>query len=207
VREWERKIALKDAEHFQELENLREQQEAELTGIRQEHRSNINRLSEEVSEKVTIVDSLEEEKEELRSRVYQKTEEQFSREQELIKKVDELQSQLESLQEKKANWSWEEDDVMQMTNDSPAIFGVPNDQENSYGANNHNHVKQQHSTSIEDNPEFEYLKNILYEYMMGQQPLILVKVLSAIVKFSPDQVKAITRAEERKQSYLANIKL
>ena len=30
--------------------------------------------------------------------------------------------------------------------------------------------------SIEDNPEFEYLKNILYEYMMGQQPLILVKV-------------------------------
>ena len=45
-------------------------------------------MSEEVSEKVTIVDSLEEEKEELRSRVYQKTEEQFSREQELIKKVN-----------------------------------------------------------------------------------------------------------------------
>ena len=37
---------------------------------------------------MTIVDSLEEEKEELRSRVYQKTEEQFSREQELIKKVN-----------------------------------------------------------------------------------------------------------------------
>jgi hypothetical protein len=26
-----------------------------------------------------------------------------------------------------------------------------------------------------DNPEFEYLRNILYEYMLGRQPMILVK--------------------------------
>ena len=44
-------------------------------------------MTAEVSEKVGIVDSLEDEKEELRSRVYQKTEEQFSREQDLLKKV------------------------------------------------------------------------------------------------------------------------
>jgi hypothetical protein len=30
--------------------------------------------------------------------------------------------------------------------------------------------------SLEDNPEFEYLRNILYEYMLGRQPMILVKV-------------------------------
>ena len=44
-------------------------------------------MTAEVSEKVGIVDSLEDEKEELRSRVNQKTEEQFSREQDLLKKV------------------------------------------------------------------------------------------------------------------------
>ena len=53
--------------------------------------------------------------------------------------------------------------------------------------------------------------------MCGRQPLILVKVLSAIVKFTPEQVtfgfqnlvgtiflqvEEIIRLEERKQSYL-----
>ena len=41
---------------------------------------------------------------------------------------------------------------------------------------------------LEEYPEFEYLRNILYQYMCGRQPLILVKVLSAIVKFTPEQV-------------------
>ena len=72
---------------------------------------------------------------------------------------------------------------------------------------------------LEEYPEFEYLRNILYQYMCGRQPLILVKVLSAIVKFTPEQVgisvlliywtisflpkvDEIMRLEERKQSYL-----
>ena len=42
---------------------------------------------------------------------------------------------------------------------------------------------------LEEYPEFEYLRNILYQYMCGRQPLILVKVLSAIVKFTPEQVR------------------
>ena len=46
-----------------------------------------------------------------------------------------------------------------MTNDSPAIFGVPNDQENSYGANNHNHVKQQHST-VRNATEYFFINQI-----------------------------------------------
>ena len=41
---------------------------------------------------------------------------------------------------------------------------------------------------LEEYPEFEYLRNILFQYMCGRQPLILVKVLSAIVKFTPEQV-------------------
>jgi hypothetical protein len=35
--------------------------------------------------------------------------------------------------------------------------------------------------SLEDNPEFEYLRNILYEYMLGRQPMILVKVGSMLI--------------------------
>ena len=44
---------------------------------------------------------------------------------------------------------------------------------------------------LEEYPEFEYLRNILYQYMCGRQPLILVKVLSAIVKFTPEQVDVV----------------
>ena len=33
----------------------------------------------------------------------------------------------------------------------------------------------------------------------------MFQVLSAIVKFSPDQVSAVLKAEERKQSYLTSL--
>ena len=48
--------------------------------------------------------------------------------------------------------------------------------------------KQSLQARLEEYPEFEYLRNILFQYMCGRQPLILVKVLSAIVKFTPEQV-------------------
>lgn len=45
--------------------------------------------------------------------------------------------------------------------------------------------------------EHEYLRNILYEYMMGREQLVLAKVLAAIVKFDRQQTSNIL---ERQQS-------
>ena len=100
--------------------------------------------------------------------------------------------------------------MLQLDGDSPAIFGVPQPaphpsqpqqpippvklksvvQEKKLEIYQIEKSKQNDSLQarLEEYPEFEYLRNILYQYMCGRQPLILVKVLSAIVKFTPEQV-------------------
>ena len=61
------------------------------------------------------------------------------------------------------------------------------------------------SYTLEEATEFEYLKNILYEYMMGKQQMTLAKVLTTVVKFSPEQVTTILAHEEKKASILGSI--
>lgn len=48
--------------------------------------------------------------------------------------------------------------------------------------------------------EFEYLKNILFEYMMGKEPLTLAKVIAAVLRFSDEQTKLVLKKEELKQT-------
>ena len=59
-----------------------------------------------------------------------------------------------------------------------------------------------HNHSLEEANEYEYLKNILFQYMMGRESTTLSKVLSAVLKFSPDQQKEIALREEHRQSFL-----
>lgn len=71
-------------------------------------------------------------------------------------------------------------------------------------SNHHNTINScHHSHSIEEANEYEYLKNILYQYMMGKEPTTLSKVLSAVIKFSPEQTREVSIREEHKQSFLA----
>lgn len=44
--------------------------------------------------------------------------------------------------------------------------------------------------------EFEYLKNILYEYMMGRETKTLAKVISTVVQFTEDQTSKILAQED-----------
>ena len=61
------------------------------------------------------------------------------------------------------------------------------------------------SYTLEEATEFEYLKNILFQYMMGKEQLTLAKVLTTVVKFTPDQVTTILAHEEKKASILGSI--
>ncbi|KAB7500212.1 hypothetical protein Anas_05362 [Armadillidium nasatum] len=54
--------------------------------------------------------------------------------------------------------------------------------------------------SLEDSAEFEYLRNILYQYMIGKETQTLAKVLCAVVKFNKEQQSQIIDHEDRKQS-------
>ncbi|XP_041479259.1 golgin subfamily A member 4-like [Lytechinus variegatus] len=47
--------------------------------------------------------------------------------------------------------------------------------------------------------EIEYLKKVLYEYMMGRETKTMAKVIAAVVKFSREQTENIIAKEEQKQ--------
>ncbi|XP_011494579.1 PREDICTED: golgin subfamily A member 4 [Ceratosolen solmsi marchali] len=61
--------------------------------------------------------------------------------------------------------------------------------------------------SVEDSTEIEYLKNILYKYMMGKETMVLAKVIAAVVKFDQDQTSKILKKEEDKLSLLGSLGL
>lgn len=58
-------------------------------------------------------------------------------------------------------------------------------------------VKLRHET-LEDSTEIEYLRNILYEYMMGKETMVLAIVIAAVVKFDQEQTAKILKKEEDK---------
>ncbi|CAL4129224.1 unnamed protein product [Meganyctiphanes norvegica] len=57
---------------------------------------------------------------------------------------------------------------------------------------------------LEEAAEFEYLKNILYQYMIGNETQTLSKVLCAVVKFSNEQQAEILEREDQRQNLLSN---
>ncbi|KAI4496376.1 hypothetical protein M0804_000186 [Polistes exclamans] len=65
-------------------------------------------------------------------------------------------------------------------------------------------VKLRHET-LEDSTEIEYLKNILYEYMMGKETMVLAKVIAAVVKFDQEQTAKILKKEEDKLTLLGSL--
>ncbi|XP_025195435.1 golgin subfamily A member 4-like isoform X2 [Melanaphis sacchari] len=78
---------------------------------------------------------------------------------------------------------------------------VHNKHRNNEGDDDDNDVNNK------DGCEMEYLRNILYEYMMGKQPMVLAKVLAAIVKFDSNQLSTILQKEEQKVSLLKTLGL
>ena len=85
-----------------------------------------------------VLDSLELEKEALAAREAELLAGEGEKAEQLKRRVTELQDKLREF-ERKEGWGWEDgEDMMSMTDDSPAIFGVPNHQ--PHPANNQNHA-------------------------------------------------------------------
>ncbi|RWS28082.1 golgin subfamily A member 4-like protein [Leptotrombidium deliense] len=52
--------------------------------------------------------------------------------------------------------------------------------------------------------EYEYLRNILFEYMMGREPETLAKVIAAVLRFNNEQTEQILRKQESERLSLTN---
>ncbi|XP_044589847.1 golgin subfamily A member 4 isoform X2 [Cotesia glomerata] len=63
------------------------------------------------------------------------------------------------------------------------------------------------SSTLEDSTEIEYLRNILYEYMMGKETLVLARVIAAVVKFDQEQTHKVLEKEKDKLTLLGSLGL
>ncbi|SPP74762.1 blast:Golgin subfamily A member 4 [Drosophila guanche] len=62
-------------------------------------------------------------------------------------------------------------------------------------------VSMQHSDTVPVNTEFEYLRNIMFQYLTGTtNNETLVKVISAVLKFSPQQSQVALEKEHQRRS-------
>ncbi|XP_026825323.1 golgin subfamily A member 4 isoform X2 [Ooceraea biroi] len=61
--------------------------------------------------------------------------------------------------------------------------------------------------TLEDSTEIEYLRNILFEYMMGRETMVLARVIAAVVKFDQDQTTKILKKEEDKLTLFGSLGL
>ncbi|KAK1126033.1 hypothetical protein K0M31_005562 [Melipona bicolor] len=67
-------------------------------------------------------------------------------------------------------------------------------------------MKLRHDT-LEDSTEIEYLRNILFEYMMGRETMVLARVIAAVVKFDQEQTAKVLKKEEDKMTLLGSLGL
>lgn len=54
--------------------------------------------------------------------------------------------------------------------------------------------------------EYEYLKNIVFQFMLGREPTVLAKVISTVFKYEQDQVEQICKVQEAMESLLDGVK-
>ncbi|XP_074597453.1 uncharacterized protein LOC141852357 [Brevipalpus obovatus] len=50
--------------------------------------------------------------------------------------------------------------------------------------------------NVPEPTEFEYLRNIMFEFMMGREPMTLAKVIAAVLRFSDDQTEQVVKRQE-----------
>lgn len=65
-------------------------------------------------------------------------------------------------------------------------------------------VTLNHCAELSTSTEVEYLKNVLYNYMLGKESLVLARVIAAVCKFDPAQTEAVLQKEQQKQTLVSS---
>ncbi|XP_060534202.1 girdin [Cylas formicarius] len=68
-------------------------------------------------------------------------------------------------------------------------------------------VTLNHCSELSNSTEIEYLKNVLYNYMLGKESLVLARVIAAVCKFDAGQTEAVLQKEQQKQTLLGQLGL
>ncbi|KAH1018632.1 golgin subfamily A member 4 isoform X1 [Dendroctonus ponderosae] len=66
-------------------------------------------------------------------------------------------------------------------------------------------VTLNHCADLSSSTEIEYLKNVLYNYMLGKESMVLARVIAAVCKFDPNQTEAVLQKEQQKQTIFGQL--
>ncbi|TRY78268.1 hypothetical protein TCAL_10647, partial [Tigriopus californicus] len=211
IKDYERKLAVRERDHEAELQKLRDESETELNKAIADSREKINELNHELYEKTTLYDDMldkhahamsmkeQELEEEIEScsRVYQSKMAEFEAVKD--KQVQALEQKLKEREERdqKNAWQWDHEEVEDLQKENHALLGLGATPATLAVSSTRHHNG---SHTLEEATEFEYLKNILYQYMLGKESLTLAKVLATVVKFDAEQQRRVIAHEEKKRS-------
>ncbi|XP_055489488.1 golgin subfamily A member 4 isoform X4 [Leucoraja erinacea] len=208
MREFNTQLAKKEQEldiSVKEAIGKAQEVEAELL---ETHKEEVNQLYRKTAEKDDYL-----------KRTVNKYEEILQiREEEMTVKVNELQMKLEEL-EAKHQLSDEAQLAQKTTLLSDAKLQEQDFREQIHSLEDQLGVQEKHSclspfkiqdgdgnytvdgSVISEPTEVEYLKKVLYEYMMGKETKTLAKVITTVLKFPADQTQKILEREEARSSY------
>ncbi|CAH1118468.1 unnamed protein product [Phaedon cochleariae] len=68
-------------------------------------------------------------------------------------------------------------------------------------------VTLNHCAELSTSTEVEYLRNVLYNYMLGKESMVLARVIAAVCKFDAQQTETILQKEQQKQTLLGQLGL
>lgn len=68
-------------------------------------------------------------------------------------------------------------------------------------------VTLNHCAELSTSTEVEYLRNVLFNYMLGKESVVLARVIAAVCKFDPHQTELILQKEQQKQTLLGQLGL
>lgn len=64
-------------------------------------------------------------------------------------------------------------------------------------------VTLNHCAELSNSTEIEYLRNVLFNYMLGKESIVLARVIAAVCKFDDQQTEMIMQKEQQRQSLVS----
>ncbi|KAF7710985.1 hypothetical protein HF521_009857 [Silurus meridionalis] len=205
MREFNTQIALKDQELAASVKDAVERAqrvEAELMGI---HREEAHQLQKTISQK----------EDELKRTVQRYEQILQSREEEMGTRVWEVQKELEELQQRSLSGPQGVEELQVQIAEKTTMLSEARLKEQGYQDRIHileDTVRKAYKNSVvthlgkdlshystdpfPEPTEFEYLRKVMFEYMMGRETKTMAKVITSMLKFPADQAQKVLERED-----------
>ncbi|RWS17197.1 golgin subfamily A member 4-like protein [Dinothrombium tinctorium] len=161
-----------------QVQKLNERIEAMKDKLLHEHKQAISALESELNEKSVAL-------EEVHDYYHQRLQE---KEEQLKQLHDEFGSS--SVNEHSFQVKAMQKSLMQYQEENVKLKELLAIRNNAVSSSNNSNIYMPEPT------EYEYLRNILFEYMMGREPETLAKVIAAVLRFNNEQTEQILRRQE-----------